>query len=294
MNLEIQSWYGRLGNNMMQLCNILLIAQKKRYNITYIPEHPILNISHIPKKWLKNSNYSFDRTFKGYLFNKSEVTKLLKSTSLKTNDYISIFKKVIFPILKPEVVPHIPFDDNTIVIHIRSGDCFQENKINPHPKYVPLPLSYYIKAIDDFCQIIKKRAPNQSIHVIIVTENDKINPVIHEIKKYITNNLDNTTITIQSCTLEKDIKTILSAQNLILSIGYFSKLLGILSPFLKNIWVNDYLSGYQDFENLIGVDVNTCHIQNYIEKGEWVDTPVQRDLILRHNINDVIITKKSV
>lgn len=284
MNLEIHSWYGRLGNNIMQLCNMLLVAKKKRYNIGHIPEHPLLNIGRIPKKWLINSNNVYTKTLKGRFFKTSEINKILGTDLIKfkVDDYVVVLKDVIYKILKSECVPTSPLSHNTLVIHVRSGDCFRENKTKPHPDYIPLPVSYYIKCIND-CY-----SKNEISHIIIVTENDKINPVISHIEHYVANVYNTTTVTVQSTTIENDMKTILSARHLILSIGYFSKLLGLLSQHLEQIWISDYLFDYEDFLNLNNVNVKLYQLNEYTKIGEWIDTPEQRLTILSHPIDNIV------
>ena len=93
-----------------------------------------------------------------------------------------VARDYIVPNFKFSVGLH--FDDDTLVIHIRSGDIFAHEHNPPHD-YTPNPLVYYKNLVESF----KK--------VIVVTENDNYNPIIPELKKY-----DN--VTVKSSTVASD------------------------------------------------------------------------------------------
>ena len=287
MNLEIQSWYGRFGNNIIQLCNVLWLAQKKRYNITYIPEHPQLEIHKINKRYLTISNYpGHKKTVKARFFKMKEVYNVLQTNQIKptVTDYRRLLHNVIYNILKPDNKP-LKSDilpTSTVVIHIRSGDCFVNNKPIPHPDYVPVPLSYYIKLFEDYQEEMEWD------RIIIVTENDKLNPAIDGFEKYIASNYPNVSVRIQSSTIENDMKTLLSAQSLILSIGYFSKVLGLLSKNVKFIYCSDYLFECNDLLMIDGVKTHIYNITDYIPIGNWKDDTSQRGQILSHPLEKIV------
>ena len=99
--------------------------------------------------------------------------------------------------------------ENDLVIHIRSGDIFNSK---PHPNYIPPPLSYYTKEIDKY--------KYEKIHIIC---EDTINPVTNELRKLYKNAV------YEKNTLEKDIRIILGATNIIYSVGTFIPSLMLLS-----------------------------------------------------------------
>ena len=69
---------------------------------------------------------------------------------------------------------------------------------NPHPNYVPPPLSYYTKEIDKY--------KYEKIHIIC---EDTINPVVNELLKLYKNRV------YEKNTLEKDIRIILGAKQIL-------------------------------------------------------------------------------
>lgn len=104
--------------------------------------------------------------------------------------------------------------ENDVVIHIRSGDIF----ISPHPRYIPPPLSYYTKIIED----------NKFKNIYIIAEN-KNNPCIDKLLECYPN------INFKQNNLQEDIKLLLRAQNIICSIGTFVPTMMYFTNNVKNI-----------------------------------------------------------
>ena len=133
--------YGRLGNNIIQLRNIIDIAIAYKHNIKInVKKLNFFDLSVIEKYFNKYNNneiitdkynffYSSKLPFSNDIFkqNIEERNKILQKAFLINN------------------INKLPKND--IVIHIRSGDIFSSK---PHPNYVPPPLSYYTKKIDKY------------------------------------------------------------------------------------------------------------------------------------------------
>ncbi len=130
--------------------------------------------------------------------------------------------------------------ENDVVIHIRSGDIFSSK---PHPNYVPPPLSYYTKEIDKY--------KYEKIRIIC---EDTINPVVNELLKLYKNAV------YEKNTLEKDIRIILGATNIIFSVGTF---IPSLMRFSNN---NKYLSllKLKEYYKIMKPWKNTIEQYNYI------------------------------
>ena len=136
--------------------------------------------------------------------------------------------------------------ENDLVIHIRSGDIFSSD---PHPMYVPPPLSYYIKEID--------KCNYEKIHIIC---EDTQNPVVNELLKLYKNAV------YEKNTLEQDIRIILGATNIIYSVGTFIPALMLLCKNIKFI--------HSSFKDESGE-------YNKIMRP-WKNTIKQRDFILTY------------
>ena len=93
--------------------------------------------------------------------------------------------------------------DETIVMHLRSGDNYHRI-FDPPTNYIPNPLVYYLNLIDSFEK------------VILITEPDDKNPIVHELRK-----IDK--VQIQSSTVADDFATLMNAKNVALSgVGTFA------------------------------------------------------------------------
>jgi len=133
--------------------------------------------------------------------------------------------------------------ENDLVIHIRSGDIFSSN---PHPSYVPPPLSYYTKEID--------KCKYKKIHIIC---EDTKNPVVNELRKLYKNAV------YEKNTLEKDIRIILGATNIIFSVGTFIPALMKLSNNIKFIH-SCFKDESQEYNKIMQPWKNTIKQRNYI------------------------------
>jgi len=158
----------------------------------------------------------------------------------------------------------VPFDEDTLVIHIRSGDIFIDN---PHRLYVQNPLWYYEEIIKDYSK------------VILVTEKDSNNPVVMELVK-------NPKVKVQASTIEEDFATLLRAKNLVSSgVSTFSAAAALCSKNIQNFYCsNIYLTEHLNPTMLYNTDINIImtNIKNYIRIGEWKNTYEQRMLMINH------------
>jgi len=232
------NWFGRLGNNLQQIENLICVALFYKHNILFkVSKHKFLNLKIIEEYFKKYNNPYIikDRDFffcsgfdkEVFTLNKQEAVNLLKQAFL----------------IKEKDVIQSDIDD--IVIHIRGGDIFNSN---PHPKYVPPPLCYYTKILNN----------NYYKKIIIVAE-DRKNPVINKLLSLYKNAIYNKN------SLVKDIKIILGATNLINSIGTFAISLSMMSKYIKNIFTtNLYSKDLKEYYILNKPWKNTYKQRNYI------------------------------
>lgn len=237
--------YGRLGNNIIQLSNIIDIAIAYKHNIKInVKKLNFFDLSVIEKYFNKYNNseiitddnnffYSSRLPFSNDIFkqNVEERNKILQKAFLIKN-----INKL---------------NENDILIHIRSGDIFSSR---PHANYVPPPLSYYIKEIN--------KRKYEKIHIIC---EDTKNPVVNELLKLYKNAV------YEKNTLEKDIRIILGAINIIFSVGTFIPSLMLFSNNIKYLYGKDY---------------NNEELKEYYKiMKPWKNTIVQRNYILTYDYN---------
>ena len=234
--LILNNNFGRLGNNIIQLNNIISIALEYKHNIKINIKIQFFDLSVIEEYFNRYNNSEiiesnfynqFELPFPYEIFkkNREEVNKILRKAFLINN------------------INKLP--ENDIVIHIRSGDIFSSN---PHPSYLPPPLSYYTKEID--------KCKYEKIHIVC---EDTKNPVVNELLKLYKNAV------YKKNTLEKDIKMVLGATNIIMSCGSFVRQLKRFSDNLKLFHLDFYKTKpYQEYKKIMYPWKNTKEQRDYI------------------------------
>lgn len=245
-NVWIKGWSGRLGNNIIQLKNAIHLAISKNYNIL-IPKH----------------NY-FSKTY-------ISLNKTIGINSKRISDSNKFFSNLNLPDVDQNRVLHILRDcfiikavsalgPEDLVIHIRSGDIFDKD---PHPTYIMPPLSYYIDIIQT----------NKFKNVYLLAE-DKKNPCINALLQLYPN------IIFQLQSLEKDIRLILAAVNVVSSYGTMIDSLLLFSDNIKTVYRPSYSLNIinQDHINYMTIDLD-----NYKEMlSPWKNTLEQQNYMLTY------------
>ena len=243
----LKGWFGRLGNNIIQLSNIIHIAIAFKHNIKINVQHKFFDVSLIEKYFNKYNDSKIITDKKNFFYN----SRLPFSNAIFKQN-IEERNKILQKAFLINNINKLP--ENDIVIHIRSGDIFRSK---PHPNYVPPPLSYYTKEIDKY--------KYEKIHIIC---EDTINPVVNELRKLYKNAV------YEKNTLEKDIRIILGATNIIYSVGTFIPSLMWLS---NN---NKYMHGMTSDNGL----ANNEELKEYYKiMKPWKNTIEQRNYILTYD-----------
>jgi hypothetical protein len=282
----LQEWYGRLGNNLTQLINVIDYCERNKY--VFVQKDTVF--THAEKGPIYDGLTDFTRPtkdlhafIKNFIVNFTEKEITFDNVNeVCVNKIVGMFYDADIPvpnnrkseILRKYILPNFkynnkPLEDTTLVIHIRSGDIMKEGC---HGFYVQPPFSFYKKVIDE----------NNFKKIIIVTEPDKKNPAI----ELLLNSYSN--VSIESTILYDDVSIILSAQNLICnSQGTFGHMLALLSPNLKNIYIPYYLNphgtqfndnsflksedtrAFFDMSNINHFKVNEYFVFNYIAPFSW-------------------------
>lgn len=259
----INDWYGRFGNNVQQICNGLLFSEIHGSGFIS-PDHEFINPIYFnatkdsPITGV-NQFFYYSGEFKTFDINQNYLYKNIRRVA---NTYI-------LPQFKFEIEE--PFDEDTLVIHLRSGDIFGEPDYVPHPEYYPNPLCYFLNLIEEFPK------------VLIVKEPDNYHPVINELKK-----IDK--VQFQSKTVLEDFATLLRAKNLASSgTGTFPLAAALCSGNIRNFYCSDiYLTGHLNPEMLMETDVtvNMMELPNYIQEDKWTKSEEQVSRILTYKIEE--------
>lgn len=250
--LIIKKWYGRYGNNVIQLIHAIKIALIKKHKKICFPNHILFS-----KKEIILEEMTYNKTIieNEFFFLKEMGFELLNIYEMR-----DIFQKYILDIFKININNENINNKDEIVIHIRGGDIFSRN---PHRAYVQPPMSYYNNVTKNYKQ------------TMIISE-DKKNPCINHLLK-------NNNVKFKSSSVMSDLEYLCNAQNLMIGFSSFGIIPFFCSKKLKNYYIPNYVDNIW-FKGNYGNEINThkIEIKNYIEVGNWKNTPEQINLMLSH------------
>jgi len=257
MSVKISHWYGRLGNNIQQCAVGCMVAELLMTQFESI-DHEIIS------KYQKSFGYSTQELSSKFFYWEGPHKEVNLPAEYIYRNMRRICKEIIAPRLK--LPPRQIIPDDTVVIHIRSGDIFDQVHPNGH-QYTPNPLDFYNKLLSNF-----ERA-------IIVTEPDKNNPIVEVLRQ-------NPKVTVQSSSVAEDFATLMSAKNLANSgVGTFCVAAALCSEHVQNFYCTDLmLTEHLNYSMLVGTDINVCQLKlnDYLQVGEWTNTEEQRNFILEY------------
>lgn len=211
--LRLTHWMGRLGNNILQVLHVLAYAEHFRTRVELPQQKPGV-LRHLPNAYdfaptdaRKNAIaikadafYPFKQKTRDFL----QQTLPFGEAPLTPDEVWRIGREYLAePIAR--ALPAFPeFGDETLVIHIRSGDSFRPN---PHPNFWQPPLAYYQKIFQE----------GGYSKILVITEADKSrNPCIAALQAW------QPEITrVHSGALEGDIAMLCGARHLVIGIGSF-------------------------------------------------------------------------
>jgi len=204
-DIYISSWNGRLGNNILQLCCALFVAEKTKSVLSY-PKHPNISMRSFDFRGPFQTNCGV--SVKDQFFGHTMLKNLLKEYTEFVQ--VRISRVYIYPLLDVDKQHNAKLnvsDPKTLVIHMRSGDSMRKgvNKNYPQP-----PLAVYKKIIS---------GENFS-NVLIVTEKDQVNPCIGALKEFC--DCEGLKCHIQTGSLKQDVSTIITARYLVTSQSSFA------------------------------------------------------------------------
>lgn len=265
-NIRMINWFGRFGNNIIEITSGIYLAKKNNAKFTHDKHHLI-----------DGNEYDFSEN-------------VIKQTEIRRSRYLYHIKDIPFQdridICHEYIRPRLPWvkdlhaiNDDVIVIHIRSGDIFDGYCVCPKTGkkvfcnlglYPQPPFAFYKKVIDE--------GKFKKIHII--TEKDRRNPTIDMIVREYSN------VVVQSGTFEEDANVILSAKHVVPSIGTFSFSLIMLSKKCTTVYlIKDYISPPRLDCRMdeSKIDIIWYGMEDYIKLGEWKLNNQNIDRIKNHS-----------
>lgn len=241
--IVVDHWYGRFGNNIIQLITAVIHAKLLDHNIIQFPDHPMLKTNKIelgisPKSEIvKGRFYDFDDKNRVWC----NQPCVMKEICLK---YVKPIIKIIDCAL-----------ENAVYIHMRGGDVFY----CPHPLYVQPPLKYYKDIIKNYDK------------VVLVCE-DKRNPCVNELLKLEKVEYAHNAVNI-------DLSILSNAKHLVIGFSTFGFLAYLLNEKLETLYIPKNFANSMPF-GLWGDNVHIIELPNYIEV--WKNTQEQMSLMMNY------------
>lgn len=246
----INKWYGRYGNNILQILNCLSLSEKENLKLLCV-SHPLFSVSKEGNK--KNITYSknFKECFLGisdkYIYEKNITANVMKYLFKKYVNMNFVYQKE---------------KKHDICFHIRSGDIMK-NINRTHSTYVQPPFSFYQKIIEE----------NKDKKICVIYE-DTHNPVVKPLmERY-------DWVNFQSSSIQKDLETLACCETLIGSMGTFWLISFFMSECVKKIVYYENMPWLDTSD--WGVESEKISFPNYIKVGEWKNSPEQRKLMLEY------------
>ena len=254
--IRLSHWYGRLGNNIQQCAVGTMMAAELNTYFESI-DHEI--IKKHKTGYGNNSSPVYSKCF--YWEGPYREVNLPVETIY--GNMRKVCKKWIYPQLD---LPTKEVPDDTIVIHIRSGDIFDKDVHNPE-QYSPNPYHFYTTLLESFEK------------AIVVTENDNFNPIVEELSYH-------KKVTIQRGTVAEDFATILGAKHVANSgVGTYAVAAALCSQNIEHFYCTDIaITEHLNWQMLVDTDVKVhqMHLPHYLLPGEWRNTDEQREFILSY------------
>ena len=255
--INVSHWYGRLGNNVQQCAVATMAAEILQSTFNMELEHETIS-KHQTTFGQGSANYASKWFYWEGPY---------KETNIPMDYIYSNMRRVCKTYIAPHLkVERVEIPDNTIVIHIRSGDIFDQVHPNGH-QYTPNPLDFYNKLLTEFD------------HAIVVTEPDSNNPIVEVLRQ-------NPKVTVQSKSVNEDFATIMSAKNVANSgVGTFAMAAALCSDRIENFWCTDlFITEHLNFNMFMNTDVNVklLKLHDYLVPGQWKNDDSQREFIMEY------------
>jgi hypothetical protein len=252
----IKKWYGRTGNNIIQLINCLYYAfYINNYDKIIFPKHKLLKTIIIKNFNKKNQ---ITQKFTHIFFYAKKL-----GFSLEPYEMREIAQKYLIADLNINLNKSSNKDD--LYIHIRGGDSMADNVF-----LLQNPMKLYKT-------IINENKYNK-IHVVY---EDNQNSTINELRK-----IDN--IQFQSSSPIKDLETLCSANNFLMCFSTFSLMVYFLSKNIKHILIPKFMMDEWYPQMKWGIKMTIYDLEDYtISQWKKMKKIYKQKFLINYNKNIV-------
>jgi hypothetical protein len=270
--LHVKRW-GRFGNSVTQLSNLVAIAKNYVVPVIYFEEqHHVFDVARLTETtgvpFIFRPHYTFnvaDGLILSGLFYFDFPYKLFTGRERQ-----KVFDDHISRLLPNEFTcGHPLLDDKTITMHFRAGDIFALQIVPSW--YGQPPLAYYKVVLD-----------HSSAEKIVIVYEDTGNPTVESFARYVAS--IGMEVVLQSADLRSDLAILFNSIELVSSTGTFVWSVSTLSKQLQRFWFFERMHDHSLFARS-GISINRIHdeVGDYarlVLSANWAKTPEQLGLML--------------
>jgi len=269
INLPLSNsrWYGRLGNNIQQICVGLIYARTNGYSF-FTRKHKLIDRIYYQCGPAARFLPQARNRFMFYHNQHSPWFDVELFSDQIFSEIQDVAQEYVLPAFSFPVGEPLP--DDVLVVHARGGDIMKPGPTT-YWGNVQNPLSYYQMLVPHFRQ------------TILVAEPGDDNPIIGELTK-------NPRVILQSSSVQEDFATMLRARNLAASgVGTFAVAAGLCSRNLRQFYSSDRLL----VGGLSPLMIKSAAVQiislgdDYPQIGQWNNNdPETKVKMLSHSVPD--------
>ena len=261
--------YGLLGNQIIQLANLIYMCKKN--NANFNNRRLGTNVSTAEDFTTQFVDFKKIPFYTEIIDNEKEFSSFYDGKhgfDMKREERIEIMEQYIKPYSN---FPVKKVSDRTCVIHIRSGEIFVGR---PNKNYIQPPFGFYKKIIEE--------NDNNFDEFLVVTQQDRKNPTISLLENY------SQKVKIQSSSLEDDISILLGAKTIVSGYGTFLPQILFFSKEIKNIFCLDYTDFFSFFGTCLDANIiKYKFLKQYIPVGSWKNSEEQIQLMKSYSSCDI-------
>lgn len=224
--IEIGEWMGRLGNNLWQVHNSIIIAIKSGRKYVRMPKHPLIEFPEDGIPIDPNDSLGRDCEFTLDKENYDCRLSFFQRCASTVNERKAVYQKYILPHFKKVLSACERESEDVLTIHMRSGDVAMD-KTGCHAQP---PCSY-------FTAVLNEGNGGRAFHTAkVIANGDPRNPCIDEIKK---SNADKTILISEGGSEAHDYCSLLVASNLAVTVSSFSTTAKMLNTKINRLFYPD-------------------------------------------------------
>ncbi len=261
--------YGKMGNNLLQISNAMLLARSLGLEYIRLPKNELFAVdSPASCGELTVLPHDYDTRKLGVFLSSCYFQQArLERLGARMPDRRTVLKKYLMP--ATNLVSPQAEEPGCLTIHIRSGDIFEEN---PHRDYAPPPFAFYKLAIE-------RARSRLGIDRVRLVFQDTRNPCVAALQQHLSEL--QIPVLLQNGNLREDFDVLMSARNLVFGYGTFGVGICLLSDSAETVYSFGRAGrSYAQFTSLSETTMWQDTSGDYPRRGEWRATPDQIDLMI--------------